>query len=439
MRVAIRTYRIPIIVTALMVIALAFWAWQTWQSIIERGQERQRQHAIGVFETIEGTIQVLGQNRLRRGQIESVLESIIRDSHVRFVILEEDGRRIFQIGDAPDTLVLPSPEGESYSKDRFILWRKVRMKGDAGVEGARVQPSMVGESNLTLGKSGQVMILGVEAPQDHGRYSRALQSMFLTLITGLLFVTASLVAWIMAIRSRLLTEQLETERAHRAHLEELGLAAAGLAHETKNPLGIIYGISQQIADNPEEPKQSRVMLEHIMDEVDKATARLGNFMTFARQRKVNATSLDTRKVGAKVGEILKPDFDAVGVKLEMSCASLRILADEEMLRQILVNLLLNSLHASSAGGKVTVRMERQGGRAALTVEDQGSGISPELLPNIFKPYVAGNADGHGLGLAIVKRFVEEHGWTIRVDSQLNRGTEVTVSGIGLSEAEETEA
>jgi len=73
------------------------------------------------------------------------------------------------------------------------------------------------------------------------------------------------------------------------------------------------------------------------------------------------------------------------------------------------------------------------------VEDQGSGISPELLPNIFKPYVAGNADGHGLGLAIVKRFVEEHGWTIRVDSQLNRGTEVTVSGIGLSEAEETEA
>ena len=423
-----------------MVMALAFWAWQTWQGIIDRGQERQRQHAIGVFETIEGTIQVLGhKGHLRRGQIESVLESIIRNSHVRFVILEEDGKRIFQIGDAPGTLVLESPEGERYSKDRFILWEKVRLSGDAGGEGARIQPSMVGESDLTLSESGQVMILGFEARQDHGRYWAALQSMFVTLIAGLLFVTASLVAWVMAIRSRLLTGQLETERAHRAHLEELGLAAAGIAHETKNPLGIIYGIAQQIADNPEEPKQSRVMLEHIMDEVDKATARLGNFMTFARQRKVKVTSVDTRKVGLKVAEILKPDFDLVGVKLEVSLPSLKILADEEMLSQILVNLLLNSLHASSAGGEVAVRMGRQGEKAALTVKDQGSGISLDLLPNIFKPYVAGDAGGHGLGLAIVKRFVEEHGWTIRVDSQLNRGTEVTISGIGLSEAEEPKA
>ena len=66
------------------------------------------------------------------------------------------------------------------------------------------------------------------------------------------------------------------------------MAAAGLAHETKNPLGIILGFAQQILGNPEEPAGSRVMIEHIIDEVDKAQARLGNFMTFARQRKVNA-------------------------------------------------------------------------------------------------------------------------------------------------------
>ena len=277
-------------------------------------------------------------------------------------------------------------------------------------------------SDLRVGEGDQVMILGFEIPGESRMLSAARQSIVLTLVTALLFVTASLIAWIMVIRSRFLAGQLEAERARRAHLEELGLAAAGLAHETKNPLGIILGLAQQISGNPEEPEQSRVMLEHIIDQVDKAQARLGNFMTFARQRKVNAISLDAREMGAKMAEILRPDFDAVGVKLEMNCAPLRILADEEMLRQVLVNLLLNSLHASSAGGKVTVRMDRKGKRAVLTVEDQGSGISPELLPNIFKPYVAGNAEGHGLGLAIVKRFVEEHGWTIRVDSQPNRGT-----------------
>ncbi len=123
--------------------------------------------------------------------------------------------------------------------------------------------------------------------------------------------------------------------------------------------------------------------------------------------------------------------------MEVNCPSFRILADQEMLRQILVNLLLNSLHASSADGKVTVRMNRKGKRAGLTVEDQGSGVPPELLPNIFQPYVSGNSEGHGLGLAIVKRFAEEHGWTIGVDSRPNRGTAITISGIGLLEAKES--
>jgi len=235
----------------------------------------------------------------------------------------------------------------------------------------------------------------------------------------------------------MLAGQLEAERTRRAHLEELGLAAAGLAHETKNPLGIILGFAQQILANPEEPARSRVMVEHIIDEVDKAQARLGNFMTFARQRKVNATFLNVREMCVRIGEILQPDFDAVGVKLEMECAAVGILADEEMLRQVLVNLLLNSLHASSPGSRVTVQIIPKGKKAALVVEDQGNGIPPELLPNIFQPYVSDNSRGHGLGLAIVKRFVEEHGWTINADSRPHHGTVMTISGITLPDAKET--
>jgi two-component system, NtrC family, sensor histidine kinase HydH len=102
-----------------------------------------------------------------------------------------------------------------------------------------------------------------------------------------------------------------------------------------------------------------------------------------------------------------------------------------MLRQVLATLLLNSLQASPKAGRVAVRMERHGSRAALVVEDQGCGILPDLLPDIFKPYVAGDPDGHGLGLANVKRFVEDHGWTITADSQLDRGTVMTIAGIRL--------
>jgi len=259
--------------------------------------------------------------------------------------------------------------------------------------------------------------------------------MLIPLATAILLLTASVAAWIMVIRSRLLAEQLRTERAHSAHLEDLGLAAAGLAHETKNPLGIISGIAQQIARNPEVPEQSKVMLETIIDEVDKSASRLGHFMTFAKQREINVVQLDIQELAARIAEILQPEFDAAAVTLEVNCPLMTIVADEDMLRQVLVNLLLNSLQASPEGSRVEVRMERHGARATLVVADQGCGIPPELLPDIFKPYVAGNPDGHGLGLAIVKRFVEDHGWTIKADSQLNRGTVITVSGIMLLQGE----
>jgi signal transduction histidine kinase len=293
--------------------------------------------------------------------------------------------------------------------------------------------------DLTLGDSDQIMALGVRPPPGRRGISGPVREMIVTLAGALLFVGASTIAWIMTIRKKLLAEQLEVERARHRHLEELGMAAAGLAHETKNPLGIILGLAQQIARNPREPEESRAMVEHIVDEVDKATARVGDFMTFARQRKANATPLDARGAAAKVGEILQSDFDRAGVTLTLDCPSLSILADEEMFQQVLVNLLLNSLRASSAGTAVTVRLAREGALATLTIADQGAGIPPELLPNICKPYVAGHPGGHGLGLAIVKRLVEEHGWRLSVASQVGRGTDVTVSGIRVSASEEAGA
>jgi len=434
MKATIRTYLNPIIVTILMVAGMGLWAWQRWQSELEYYNDRVYRHASGVFDTVQSTIQALDQsNSLERSQIEGILENVIRLSHLHFVVLEQDGRRILQVGSAPATLSLNSREGKRFVGRELLIWRRVNLQDEAeGILNKNIDMSV-----LRAGGGDQVMTLGFEIPRESRMLSAARKSIALTLVAALLFLTASLIVWIMVIRSRLLAGQLEAERTRRAHLEELGLAAAGLAHETKNPLGIILGFAQQISGNPEEPAQSRVMLEHIIDEVDKAQARLGNFMTFARQRKVNAIFLDAREVGAKVAEILQPDFDAAGVGLEMNCAPLGILADEEMLRQVLVNLLLNSLHASSAGSKVTVRIVRKGKRAVLTVEDQGGGISPELLPNIFQPYVSGSSNGHGLGLAIVKRFVEEHGWNIGADSQPNRGTVITISGIALQDAKES--
>jgi two-component system, NtrC family, sensor histidine kinase HydH len=431
----LKTYRVPLTATVLIAVALGFWAYLDWRSFGEHVQERERHRALGISRMLAGAVHALEENgHLGPDEIERIVEHIIDDSPYQFLVLEQNGKHILQAGKIPQGMTLPSTETESFLKGFYLFSRKVHLlKGDGWRDGTEPH-SEFGDSNaLGLGNLEPLMILGGDV-RDHG-YPRALSHVLGPLAIAVLLLTASVAAWIMVIRSRLLTEQLRMERARSAHLEDLGLAAAGLAHETKNPLGIISGIAQQIARDPEVPEKSKAMLDAIIDEVDKSASRLGHFMTFAKHRAIRAVPVDIQDLAHRIARVLQPEFDAAGVDLKVSCTPSLLLADEDMLRQILVNLLLNSLEASLKGSRVEVRTARQGLRAALVVADQGRGIQPELLPDIFKPYVAGNPDGHGLGLAIVKRFVEDHGWTIKAESQPNRGTVVTVSGITLLHGE----
>ena len=132
------------------------------------------------------------------------------------------------------------------------------------------------------------MILGENTKQDHVPRKKLLEHILLPFVVALLILSANAAAWMMIIRNQSLFQELEMERTRSAHLEDLGLAAAGLVHETKNPLGMISGIAQQVARDPGVPEESRAMLETIIDEIDKSVSRLGLFMTFARQRKLKA-------------------------------------------------------------------------------------------------------------------------------------------------------
>jgi two-component system, NtrC family, sensor histidine kinase HydH len=427
MKSVLRTYRIPIAVTAAMVIALAFWSWQAWEGFKDHVLENERRRAVAVSTMLTGVVSALEQNgHLTRGEIERILESIIRDYPYEFIVLEQGGARILEVGKIPATLRLPVEETNSLKEGYFLYSRKVQLRGsEERPAGARGVP----DETPGLGISGQkqLMIIGGDI-REHG-VPKVLTHMVIPLVSAVLLLCASITAWVMAIRSRILAEQLKAERARSAHLEDLGLAAAGLAHETKNPLGVISGIAQQIARTPEVPEQSRMLIETIIDEVDKSASRLGHFMTFAKHREIKAVALNIQEVVSRIAEVLQAEFDASGVSLLVSCPAAIIIADEEMLGQVLVNLLLNSLQASPEGSAINVGMQFQGARASLVIKDQGRGIPPELLQNIFKPYVTGNPDGHGLGLAIVKRFVEDHGWTITADSQPGEGTTICISGI----------
>ena len=427
-----RDFRIPIVLTALMFLSIGYGTVQLWRGGKQHALDKEIHRAADTCDLIERFLNVLNRdNLLTRDDLESALTEILHASSYRFLIFERQDGEMIRVGEVPSKLALPTREGGSFHAGFFIYYRKFRLPGRAGRAMSRNGFSSPESLDPGIPRKRQSLVLGGDILKDR-EYEKVATHIVVpvAMVFLLLFVGAAI--WIMTIRNRLLVEQLKTERARSAHLEDLGLAAAGLAHETKNPLGIISGIAQQILRDPQMTTQSRDMLETIIDEVDKSASRLGNFMTFARQRDIVTVPFDARKLIFGIAEILQPELLAAGVTLKTECPELTIVADEDMLRQILVNLLLNSLQASSTGGVITVRMRQHGGRASLIVEDQGRGISPELLPSIFKPYVTGRPDGHGLGLAIVKRFAEAHGWTVDAESQLDRGTVIAVSGIILS-------
>ncbi|MEN9574670.1 MAG: hypothetical protein RL514_2525 [Verrucomicrobiota bacterium] len=197
------------------------------------------------------------------------------------------------------------------------------------------------------------------------------------------------------------------------HLRALNLAAAGLAHETKNPLNIIRGLAQMISKQPEAPAEIREKSRGIVDEADRVTAQLNEFINYSRPREVRRTPVALSTAVGEVVRALGYDLEEKAIQLTVQPDLPRIEADEQLLRQALFNLLLNATQALPRGGTIHVNATRAGEETlTLDIADDGPGVAPEHRLEIFKPYFTTHQKGTGLGLAIVQQIVLAHGWEI---------------------------
>ena len=196
-------------------------------------------------------------------------------------------------------------------------------------------------------------------------------------------------------------------------LKEMNLAAAGLAHETRNPLNIIRGLAQLISRQDQASTEVRARSREIIDETDRVTAQLNEFINYSRPREVRRTALS---LGSVVGEVVRAlgcDIEDKQVTIDAAKTELTIEADEQLLRQALFNLLLNAIQAVGHQGQIQVVAERLGLlEAFLEVRDNGPGVPDSQRTEIFKPYVTTQPTGTGLGLAVVQQIVLAHGWEI---------------------------
>ncbi len=205
-------------------------------------------------------------------------------------------------------------------------------------------------------------------------------------------------------------------------LAAVGQFSTGVAHEVRNPLATLKTTVQALARREEDP-QRITLLSDMEREIDRMSRKIGNMLAFGRPRPPERALLRVRETVRRIQSLLSTEAKEreVGFTVQGEL-DLEVLADEDHLLQILMNLALNALQATPAGGLVTLRCLRQGKQVAIEVRDNGSGIPPEILGEVFEPFYTTKPSGTGLGLSISRRLAQLNGGSLELESAPGEGT-----------------
>jgi signal transduction histidine kinase/ActR/RegA family two-component response regulator len=209
-------------------------------------------------------------------------------------------------------------------------------------------------------------------------------------------------------------------------LSALGELVASIVHELNNPLTGIMGYSQLLLQRENNPKNERD-LQRIFSEAQRASRIVHNLLSFARKRKPERRPSELNEIVAKVLDLRSYDLRLanVGIEYHPQVGLPRILADENQIQQVLLNLLNNAQQAvaEKEGGKVTVRTWTEAGKVLCSVQDNGVGIPADHADRVFDPFFTTKEQGKGtgLGLSISYGIIREHGGQIYFESSPDKG------------------
>ncbi len=229
------------------------------------------------------------------------------------------------------------------------------------------------------------------------------------------------------------------------HLSAIGTLSAQTAHEIRTPLNAL-GLNVQLIQRELRRKQmSEPGIERRLSSISAEVDRISHILTGLLERSTWPTNLETtRSLPSLFRDVVQfCEFEASQqhVTLDMAVSEdlPEVRVDPDQIRQVLINLIHNALHAQSGGGTIRLTAEpdgsREGGGILIRVQDDGMGISPEELPRIFEPFYTTRPHGTGLGLSIVRRIIDRHHGTIECRSTPGEGTEFRISLPAVAEHE----
>ena len=237
--------------------------------------------------------------------------------------------------------------------------------------------------------------------------------------------------FVMNIRDVTDREKLREMEARTEKLASLELLIAGLAHELRNPLGIISSCVQLCLDTMKLSSRVKKNMEIIYRNSQRAAKLIHDLLNFARPFQLVLEEADINKILMRTldqARLEKPDH-ASSVELDLDPELPSVTVDRGKMGQVFLNLILNAMDAVEENGRIAIRSHRYGrdsGSIEIEIADNGIGVPDDIRNRVFDPFFTTKEKGSGLGLSIAETIVRQHNGTIEFESESQGGTTVTV-------------
>jgi signal transduction histidine kinase len=235
--------------------------------------------------------------------------------------------------------------------------------------------------------------------------------------------------------AELVQAQMETIRAARArHVQRekraaLGQLATAIAHEVRNPLGVIRSAAQGVAETlPVEENDGRRACSFIQAEIDRLNSVISSLLAFARPLRVSPRAVPVHTLFDSALLLARQELDGRHVRVQRREAHdlPPVVVDPDLVSQVLLGLLANACEVMEGGGEVSLEAHAADGMVEIAVADSGPGVPHELRARIFEPFYTTRSRGTGLGLAIARQIVEANGGKIDVGDRQGGGARFAV-------------
>lgn len=223
------------------------------------------------------------------------------------------------------------------------------------------------------------------------------------------------------------SKQMESRVRDAEKVWVLNSLAAGIAHEIRNPLTTARGFLQLFSERIHDAQDKRY-LDLTIEELDRINLLVKDFMSLAKPEKPQYGQIDIAHTLASISHLLYPEAALRGISLEVIVPEHEtwIWADENQIKQVILNLVQNALQACTIRNSVTVFTSVDTDYIEIHVVDDGCGMTQSQIDRVFQPFYTTKESGTGLGLAICKRIIDEHSGKIKIESTVGRGTTVRI-------------